>query len=81
MGETDETKLIGYLNPMLIDKSEHVFRVGKDHDELKGLKGKAKEEKLVKMEKDFNAKFAFYLGNAMLKWQDRQVIIAPYHFE
>ena len=29
---------------------------------------------------DFEAKYAFYIGNSLIKFQDRKALVAPYHF-
>jgi hypothetical protein len=39
------------------------------------------EERLKNMKKDFEARFAAYIGNTMLQFQDREAIMAPYNFK
>jgi hypothetical protein len=33
------------------------------------------------MKKDFEARYATYIENVMLKFQDREAIMAPYNFK
>jgi hypothetical protein len=74
-------KRIGYLNPILISEENHTFRIGKDNEELKGKTNEEVEERINTMKKDFEARYATYIGNAMLKFQDREGIMAPYNFK
>jgi hypothetical protein len=39
------------------------------------------EERINTMKKDFEARYATYIGNGMLKFQDREAIMAPYNFK
>jgi hypothetical protein len=73
-------KRIGYLNPILISKESHTFRIGKDNEELKGKTDEEVEERINTMKKDFEARYTTYIGNAMLKFQDMEAIMAPYTF-
>jgi hypothetical protein len=74
-------KRIGYLNPILIFEESHTFRVGKDNEELKGKMDEEVEERINTMKKYFEARYATYIGNAMLKFQDTEAIMAPYNFK
>jgi uncharacterized protein YeeX (DUF496 family) len=50
----------------------------------KDFKGKTDEEvehRINTMKKDFEARYATYIGNALLKFQDREAIMAPYNFK
>jgi hypothetical protein len=66
-------KRIGYLNPILISKESHTFRIGKDKEELKGKIDEEVEERLKVMKKDLEARFTTNIGNTML--------MAPYNFK
>jgi hypothetical protein len=75
------SKRIRYLNPILISKESHTFRISKDNEELKGKTDEEVEERINTMKKDFEARYATYIGNAMLKFQDKEAIMAPYIFK
>jgi hypothetical protein len=74
-------KRIGYLNPILICKESHTFRIGKDNEELKGKIYEEVEERLKTMKKEFETRFTTYIANTILKFQDREAIMAPYNFK
>jgi hypothetical protein len=74
-------KRIGYLNPILIFEESHTFRIGKDNEGLKGKTDEEVEEHINTMKKDFEARYITYIRNAMLKFQDREAIMAPYNFK
>jgi hypothetical protein len=44
------------------------------------LEGAERDEKLRKLKLDFEAKYAFYIGHSLIKFQDRKAVVAPYHF-
>jgi hypothetical protein len=73
-------KRIGYLNPIVISKESHTFRIGKDNEELNGKTNEEVEERINTMKKDFEARYTTYIGNAMLKFQYMEAIMAPYTF-
>ena len=74
-------KRIGYLNPILICEESHTFRIGKDNEVLKGKTDEEVEKRIKEMKKDFEARYATYIGHAMLQFQDREAIMAPYNFK
>jgi hypothetical protein len=39
------------------------------------------EERINTMKKDLEARYATYIENAMLKFQDTEAIMAPYNFK
>jgi hypothetical protein len=51
---------------MKICEEQHTFRIGVDHEELQGLQGEEREKKIAKLTKEFEARYALYLGRAML---------------
>jgi hypothetical protein len=61
-------KRIGYLKPKMIYEESHTFRIGIDNEELKGKTDEEVEERINTMKKDFEARYATYIGNAMLKF-------------
>jgi hypothetical protein len=77
---TSAGKRIGYLNPILICEESHTFRIEKDNEELKGKTDEEVEERLKTM-KEFETRFSTYIANTMLKFQDREAIMAPYNFK
>jgi hypothetical protein len=74
-------KRIGYLNLILICEESHTFRIGKDNEELKGKTDEDVEHRINTMKNDFVARYATYIANATLKFQDREAIMAPYNFK
>jgi hypothetical protein len=74
-------KRIGYLNPILISVESHTFRIDKYNEELKGKTNEEVEHRINTMKKDFEARYPTYIGNAMLKFQDREAIMALYNFK
>jgi hypothetical protein len=74
-------KRIGYLNPILICEESHTFRIGKDNEVLKGKMDEEVEHCINTMKNDFEARYTTYIANAMLKFQDREAIMAPYKFK
>ena len=75
------SKRVGYLNPILISEERHTFRIGKDNDELRGKTDEEVEKRIKDMKKDFEARYATYIGHAMLQFEDRESIVAPYNFK
>jgi hypothetical protein len=74
--DASDGKRIGYLNPILLCEESHTFRIWKDDEELKGMTDEEVEEHLKTMKKEFETRFTTYIANAMLKFQDREVIMA-----
>ena len=54
--------------------------MGKDNEELSGLEGDTWEDKFKKMKMDHEAKYALYIAMALLRYQDRESVVAPYNF-
>jgi len=77
---TNASKRVTYMSPMRICDDEHTFRIGKDHDSLKGLYPKEREDEIQKKEKNQIARYGLYLAMIMLQFQDRELIFAPYNF-
>jgi hypothetical protein len=77
---TNANKRVAYMSPMRICEDEHTFRIGKDHDSLKGLDPKEQEDEIKKREKKQIASYGLYLAMTMLEFQDRELIFAPYNF-
>ena len=68
-----------YLFPIDIAEDRHTFRIGNDSKEVQGLEGAERDENR-KLKLDFEAKYAFYIGHSLIKFQDRKAVVAPYHF-
>jgi hypothetical protein len=62
---------------MKICEQQHTFRIGDDHKDLQGLQGEEQEKKIADLTKEFEARYALYLGHAMLQFQ---CIVPPYNF-
>jgi hypothetical protein len=74
-------KRIGHLNPILICKESHTFRIGKYNEELKVKTDEEVEERLKIMKKEIETSFATYIANTMIQFQDKEAIMAPYNFK
>jgi hypothetical protein len=74
-------KRIGYLNLILICEGNNTFRIGKDNEELTWKTNEEVEHRINTMKKDFEARYTTYIGNALIKFQDREAIMAPYNFK
>jgi hypothetical protein len=53
---------------MKICEEQHTFRIGNDHEGLQGLQGEEREKKIMELTKEFEARYALYLGHAMLQF-------------
>jgi hypothetical protein len=62
---------------MKIYEEQHTFRIGDDHEDLQGLQGEEQEKKIMQLTKEFEARYALYLGHAMLPFQHWESIVAP----
>jgi hypothetical protein len=62
---------------MKICEEQHTFRIGDDHKDLQGLQGEEREKKTTELTKEFEARYALYLGHAMLQFQHWESIVAP----
>jgi len=71
---------IGYLNPIDICEERHTFRIRDDNIELLGLEGEERVKKIAKFKMEFEAKYAFYIRMALLKYQNRESVVVPYNF-
>ena len=70
----------GYLCPIDIAKNWHTFQIRNANTEVQGLEGAERDEKLRKLKLDFEAKYTFYIGHSLIKFQDRKAVVAPYYF-
>ena len=59
-------KRVGYLNPILISVESHTFRIEKYNEELKGKTDEEVEKLTRNMKKDFETRYATYIGHTML---------------
>ena len=75
------SKRVGYLNLIKICEDNHTFRIGKGNEALQGLTDEEIEVRIQDLKKDFEARYATYIGHAMLQFQDRESIVAPYNFK
>jgi hypothetical protein len=65
---------------MKICEQQHTFRIGNDHEDLQGLQGEERENKIAYLTKEFEARYALYQGHAMLQFQHWESIVTPYNF-
>jgi hypothetical protein len=66
---------------MKICENQHTFKIGLGHEELQGKSPEEAQKHIEKMKKNFEAQYAIYLGHAMLQFQHRESLVAPYNFE
>jgi len=77
---TNASKRVAYMSRIRICEDEHTFRIGKDHDSLKGLDPKEQEDEIKKTEKKQIASYSLYLAMIMLEFRDREFIFTLYKF-
>jgi hypothetical protein len=77
---SNASQRVGYLNPIKIYEEQHTFRIGDLHEDLQCLQGEEREKKIMDRTKEFEARYVFYLGHAMLQFQHWESIVAPYNF-
>jgi len=65
---------------MKICEDEHTFKIGPNNYEIKGMTLEEAQQHIKEMRKNFEAKYAVYLGHAMLQYQHRESVVAPYNF-
>jgi hypothetical protein len=66
---SNASQRVRYLNPMKICEEQHIFRIGDGHEDLQGLQDEKQEKKIADRTKEFEARYALYLGHAMLQFQ------------
>jgi hypothetical protein len=70
------------MSPILIEENQHKFNLSKV-DREKAEKDKTPEEAAAairKMQLDFETRYTLYLARAMLRFQHRKCVLAPYNF-
>jgi hypothetical protein len=63
---SNASQRVGYLNPIKICEEQHTLRIGDGHENLQSLRGEEREKKIADLRKEFEARYALYLGHAML---------------
>jgi hypothetical protein len=66
---SNASQRVEYLNPIKICEEQHTFRIEDLHEDLQGLRGEEREKKIANRTKEFEARYALYLGHAMLQFQ------------
>jgi hypothetical protein len=77
---SNASQRVGYLNLIKICEEHHTFKIEDDHKDLQGLQGEERENKKAELKKEFEARYALYLGHAMLQFQHWESIVALYNF-
>jgi hypothetical protein len=76
---TDEKKRLGYVNPNLINQLQLSPQINENNEKYKNMKVKSKiNVKKCTIEKRTLA--STYLGQTMLRFPDKDYIMAPYNF-
>jgi hypothetical protein len=65
---------------MKICEDEDIFKIDPDNDELNRMTPEEAQQHIEKMRKNFEAKYVICLGHAMLQYQHRESVVAPYNF-
>ncbi|KAF0913483.1 hypothetical protein E2562_022375 [Oryza meyeriana var. granulata] len=77
----DQTReLVGYLDPTRICKAQHTIDIYDDSAVLKDKSPEEKKEYIKKLRGDKSREVVAYIGRAMLSYQDKRCIMAPYNF-
>ena len=74
------SKRVAYLSPMKICEEQHNFRIGDKHDSLEGLDPAERKKIIDESRLDYECKYDLYIALALLKYQDRECVVAPYNF-
>jgi hypothetical protein len=74
---SNASQRVGYLNPMKICEEQHTFRIGNLHENLQGLQGEEREKKITNCMKEFEVRYALYLGHTMLQFQHWKIYSGP----
>jgi hypothetical protein len=73
---------VGYLSPIRLQEDMHKFRLSKEAIE-KAEKDKTPAEAqkaITDMKKRYEAAYCLYIANAILRYQYRDFVLAPYNF-
>jgi proline dehydrogenase len=73
---------VGYLSPIRLQENMHKFVLSKENKEAaeKDKTPEEAEQAITEMRKRYENIYSLYLGNAMVKFQYRDFLIAPYNF-
>jgi len=74
------SKRVAYLSPVKICEEHHTFRIGDNHNSLQGLDPTERAKVIDEKQRKFECKYDLYIALALLKFQDRECIMAPYNF-
>ena len=71
---------VAYLNPIDICQEWHTFIIRNDNEELLGLEGEECAAKIKPLKLKFESEYAFYIGQSLKTYQDRELVVLQYHF-
>jgi len=74
------TKRVAYLSPINICEEQHTFRIGNNHDSLQGLDPAERVKVIDEKRLNYECKYDLHITLALLKYQDRECVVAPYNF-
>jgi len=74
------SKRVAYLSPMKIYEEHHNFRIGDNHDSLQGLDPTERTKVIDENRLNYECKYDLYIALALLKYQDRERVVAPFNF-
>ena len=74
------SKRVAYLSPMKICEEQHNFRIEDKHDFLEGLDPAERKKIIDENRLDYECKYDLYIALTLLKYQDRECVVAPYNF-
>jgi len=61
-------------------EEQHNFRIGDKHDSLQSLDPAERKKIIDENRLDYECKYDLYIALALLKYQDRECVVAPYNF-
>jgi hypothetical protein len=78
---TDQKKRLGYVNPNLINQIELNPQINENSQKYKNMKVKSKIAVKKRLTTKNRTIVSTYLGQAMLRFQHKVCIMAPYNFK
>jgi len=74
------SKRVAYLSSMKICEEQHTFRFGDKHNSLQGLDPAERTKVIDENRLNYECKYDLYIALALLKYQERECVVAPYNF-
>jgi hypothetical protein len=78
---SDTKKRLGYVNPNLINQLQLNSQINENSEKYKNMRGKSKINAKRQLTTEKRSLASTYLGQIMLRFQDKDCIMAPYNFK